>query len=171
MVSDLAVRLKTMTASIETRQERGFTLVEVMIAMVVLSFGLLAVAAMQDMALGRNVDANEMSIVTNLAADMVERIRYNRPNVTAYAGIDTTNAGTRPPASEPMARGDYDQWSVRLATTRLQAVRGAVAVAAFGPPNLNQNQVTVQVTWGGRRVGTELARNRTVSLGTLIAPE
>jgi type IV pilus assembly protein PilV len=145
--------------------------VEVMIALVVLSFGLLAIAAMQDMALGRNVDANELSIVTNMAAEMVERIRYNRPNVTAYAGLDTANAATRPPTSQPMARGDYDQWSARLAATRLSGVRGTVAVVALGPANLNQSQVTVQITWGGIRTGTEVARNRTVSLGTVISPE
>ena len=154
-----------------TRKDRGFTLIEVMIAMVVLSFGLLAIAAMQDMAMGRNVDANELSIVTNLAADMVERIQYNRSNVTAYAGLDTSNAATRPPTSQPMARGDYDQWTTRLAASRLDGIRGIVSVTALGPADLNQSQVTVQVTWGGIRVGTEAARNRSVALGTLMSPE
>jgi type IV pilus assembly protein PilV len=145
----------------------------------VLSVGLLGIAAMQSMALGRNVDANELSIVTNLAADMVERIQYNRPNVTAYAGIDTLNAGTRPPDTQPMARGDYDQWSARLTATPLRGVRGLVSVTAIGPANLNQSQVLVQVTWTGGSVGgmalegtmTRTARTRAVSLGTVIAPE
>jgi type IV pilus assembly protein PilV len=154
------------------RSHRGFTLIEVMIAMVVLSFGLLAIAAMQDMALGRNVDANEMSIVTNLTADILERIRFNRPNVTAYSGIDTSNAATRPPNAQAMAQGDYDQWSARLGASRLTGARGLVTVAALGPGNLNQSQVTVQVTWsGGNRTGTAALRTRSVSLGTIVAPE
>ena len=158
------------------KSERGFTMIEVMIALIVLSFGLLAVAAMQDMALGRNVDANEMSVVTNLAADMLERIRFNRPNVAAYNGVDTSNAGTRPPNAQAMAQGDYDQWAARLAATRLGGVRGLVTVAALGPANLNQSQVTVQVTWtGGGRTGSgtlkTVLRSRAVSFGTIIAPE
>jgi hypothetical protein len=36
---------------------------------------------------------------------------------------------------------------------------------------LNQSQVTVQVIWGGIRTGTEVARNRSVALGTVISPE
>jgi type IV pilus assembly protein PilV len=161
-----------MSVHIHSRSQRGFTLIEVMIAMVVLSFGLLAIAAMQDMALGRNVDANEMSIVTNIAADMLERIRFNRPNVAAYSGIDTSNAGTRPPNAQAMAQGDYDQWTARLAASRLNGARGFVTVAALGPAVLNQSQITVQVTWtGGNRSGTATLRTHSVSLGTLVAPE
>jgi type IV pilus assembly protein PilV len=161
-----------MTTWSRSRREAGFTLIEVMISVMVLSFGLLAIAAMQDMALGRNVDANELTIVTNLASDMLERIRFNRPNVTAYDGIDTGNAATRPPAAQAMAQGDYDQWSARLAAARLGAVRGLVTVTALGPANLNQSQVVVQVTWNGlNQAGTAALRNRSVLLSTLIVPE
>jgi type IV pilus assembly protein PilV len=145
-------------------------LVEVMIAVVVLSFGLLAVAAMQEMALSRNIDANELSIVTNLASDMLERIRFNRQNAITYSGIDTTNVGTRPAA--PMAQGDYDQWSARLAATRLRGVRGQVTVTSLLPASLNESQVTVLVTWnGGAQGGTEALRSRAISLVTLVAPD
>jgi type IV pilus assembly protein PilV len=165
-----------MTGPSHRNSQRGFTLIEVMIALIVLSFGLLAIAAMQDMALGRNVDANEMSVVTNLAADMVERIRFNRPNVTAYNGIDTSNAGTRPLNAQAMAQGDYDQWAARLGASRLGGVRGLVTVAALGPANLNQSQVTVQVTWtGGMRTGTgtlaTVLRSRSISFGTIVTSE
>ena len=84
----------------------GFTLIEGMIALTVLCIGLLAVSGMQGIALSRNVDANQLSQVTNLAAEMVERIRYNRVNAASYHGIDTTNSATRPPASQTQARGD-----------------------------------------------------------------
>lgn len=154
-----------------------------MAAVFALAVGLLAIAAMQDIALSRNVDANELSLITNLAADMTERIRFNAVNVTAYNGIDTLNAATRPPTSQPMARGDYDQWAARLAASGLQGVQGLVTVVASGPTALNQSTVTVTVVWTGRgnlgtgpktgeaNTGGKLWRSRTLSLGTVIVPD
>ena len=150
------------------QDERGFTLIEVMFAMMVLGVGLLGIAGMQEMALGRNVDSKELSVITNLAADMVERIRFNGRNVTIYNAIDTLNVATRPPDAQLMAQGDYDQWSARLTASGLPNVRGLVTVTAIGPQGaagLNQNQVTVQVTWSG------VIRIRGLSLTTIVSPE
>ena len=150
------------------RGQNGFTLIEVMLALMVLGVGLLGIAGMQEMALGRNVDANELSVLTNLAADMVERIRFNGRNVTVYDGIDTLNVATRPPNAQVMAQGDYDQWSARLAASGLRNVRGRITVIAVGPQGatgLNQNQVTVQVNWSA------LIRTRALNLTTIVSPE
>jgi len=148
--------------------DAGFTLVEGMIAMVMLAVGLLAIAGLLDVALSRNVDANDLSQATHLASDMMERIRFNRANVSAYSGIDSANSTTRPPSTQPMAQGDYDQWSARLAGARLGGARGQVAVAALGPQGasgLNQSQVTVTVTWSGAVLP------HTLTLTTVVAPE
>ncbi len=142
----------------------GFTLLEAMIALMLLTIGLLGLAAMQDIALSRNVNANDLSLATNLASDMLERVRYNEQNVTAYNGIDTQVAGTQPPTTQPMARGDYTQWSARLGNTGLSSVQGLVTVAAQGPTQLNQQLVTVRVNWTGRIV------NHSVVLSTTIVP-
>ena len=61
----------------EKRKEAGFTLIEVMFAVVFLSIGLLGIAAMQDIAISRNVDGRRLTVATNLAAEMLERIRFN----------------------------------------------------------------------------------------------
>lgn len=143
----------------------GFTLIEGMIALTVLCVGLLAVTGMQGIALSRNVDANQLSQMTNLAAEMVERIRYNRVNAASYHGIDTTNTATRPPTSQPQARGDYDQWSARLGQSNLPSVRGQVTVMALAPAALSQNQVTVRVNWIGGLL------NRAVVMSTIVVPE
>ena len=59
------------------RHAAGFTLIEIMFAVVFLSIGLLGIAAMQDIAISRNVDGRRLTVATNLAAEMLERIRYN----------------------------------------------------------------------------------------------
>ena len=136
-----------------------------MIALVVLSIGLLAVSGMQAVALSRNVDANQLSQVTNLAAEMVERVRFNRASATSYNGIDTANAATRPPATQPQARGDYDQWAARLTQSGISGIRGQVTVAALTPTALSQSQVTVRVNWIGGLL------NRAVVMTTVVVPE
>jgi len=154
--------------------QRGFSLLEGMIAAVVLGVGLLAIAGMQGISLGRNVDANEIGRVTSLAADMVERIQFNRKNVTAYNNIDTLNAATQPPTTQPMARGDYTQWTALLNASGLSTVQGRVTVTAMGPttPPLNQSLVAVQITWRGS-VSSDVSvmRPRTLAFSTVVAPE
>lgn len=156
--------------------QSGFTLLEGLIAIAILAIGVLGVAGMQAISFGRNVDANELTRVTNLASDMVERIQYNRQNVNDYNGIDTT-AGTPCPAAMPMvARGDCQQWKALLEDVngRLTNVRGTVTVTATGPasPPLNQRQVTVAVTWLGSISGaTIVQRNKTITMQTIVAPE
>ena len=158
------------------KSEGGFSLIEGMMAAAILTVGLLGLASMQGFSLGRNVDANEMTRVTNFAADIVERIQFNRRNALAYNGIDTAVACTINATAQPMARGDCDQWRNLLTgglATGLGGLRGQVAVVVVGPttPPLNQNSVLVTMTWTGAvRAGTS-ARQRQVIITTVIAPE
>src|SRR5206468_3830900 len=64
------------------------TLLEVMISSVYLAIGLLTIAAMEDIALSRNVDSKRLTIATNLTTEMIERIRFNSPaNSTSFVGV------------------------------------------------------------------------------------
>ncbi|OGW66931.1 MAG: hypothetical protein A3H49_09455 [Nitrospirae bacterium RIFCSPLOWO2_02_FULL_62_14] len=156
------------------RERAGFTLLESMIATLILGTGLLALAGMQTISFSRNVDANELTRVTNLAAEMVERIQFNRRNALAYNGIDTLNVATQPPSTQPMARGDYAQWRALLSESGLSSVQGNVTVSPTGPTNppLNQTLVTITVNWfGSSRGETSTRRNRTLTFRTVMAPE
>ena len=154
--------------------QAGFTLIESMIAAVILAIGLLALAGMQGIALGKNVDAHELARVTNINADLMERIKFNRGRALAYNLIDTNNAATRPPGTEPMARGDYAQWQTLLNNSRLLNAQGLVTVARLDPDptlnpiTLNQFAVMVQINW---TTTDGLARNKTVTFRAVLAPE
>jgi type IV pilus assembly protein PilV len=160
-------------SSLTTRKrELGFTLIEVMMAVVILSVGLLALARMQGIALGKNMNANQLTVASNLATDMIERIQFNKWNATAYDLIDTTNALTQPPVAQVMARGDYTQWQARLAGSRLRSVRGTVAaIPVVTSPTLNQTNVLVTVTWSGDQGDTIVATAHAVAFGMIIAPQ
>lgn len=153
----------------------GFTLVEGMVAAALLATGLLAVASMQGMALTRNVDSTELGRATNLAADMMERIQFNRRNITAYAGIDSIVGCTQNAVTQPMARGDCNQWVASLtnpSTSGLIGVQGLVQVipVVTNPP-LNQNQVVVTVQWTGASGANKPGRAKSVTLNAVVAPE
>ena len=158
------------------RGERGFSLIEGMLAMAILATGLLGLASMQIYALGGNVDADEMTRVTNLGMDMVERIQFNRRNALAYNGIDTTNPCVIDAAAQPMARGDCDQWRTLLTgnfAAGLGGLRGQVASVAVGPaaPALNQSRVTVTMTWTGAAGTGKPAKSKRLAITTVVAPE
>ena len=162
----------------------GFTLLEAMIATAVLSIGVLGIGSMQGIALRRNVDSTELMQATNLAAEMMERIQFNRRNVSAYQNIDTTAANPcpqAPVASQPQALGDCLQWQGNLngiqASGNSQAsglrgatgngvVRGTVTVTPILTNPMTQSNVTIVVTWGGLAMA-----NRSVRINAIIAPE
>lgn len=161
------------------KHQAGFTLIEGMIASALLSVGILGVAAMQGIALTRNVDSTELTRATNLAAEMIERIQYNRKNIAQYA-IDTSNATPCPQnaATQAMAKGDCDQWVALLGNQQasgLVNVRGVITVPAAPAGTvatlLNQYPVTVTVSWTGAAGVTKVARPKQVVLTTTVAPE
>jgi type IV pilus assembly protein PilV len=159
--------------------QSGFTLVEGMIAAAILSVGVLGVAAMQGIALTRNVDSTELTRATNLAAEMIERIQYNRKNIAQYA-IDTSNATPCPQSAvtQAEAKGDCDQWVGLLNNPQasgLVNVRGVITVPVTTVGTLatllNQYPVTVAVSWTGAAGETKVARPKQVVLTTTISPE
>ena len=59
------------------RRQRGFSLLEALVSIVVLSFGLLGVAGLQAASLKYSRDARNQSVAVNLAREMAEMIRSN----------------------------------------------------------------------------------------------
>jgi type IV pilus assembly protein PilV len=159
--------------------QAGFTLLEGMIAAGLLAMGLLALAGMQGLSLGRNVDAHDMTRATNINADLMERIKFNRGRALAYHNINTNNAATQPPSTEPMARGDYTQWTALLNNSGLANAQGLVTVVrldgdpAVTPVTLNRFAVTVQINWTPSAKGGEVTstRTKTVTFASVLAPE
>ena len=156
--------------------EQGFTLVEGMLAAVILGTGLLAMSAMQGMALVRNVDANELTRITTIASDMMERIQFNRRNAFTYNGIDTQSTGNCAAisaAAQPQAKGDCLLWDSLVDGTQLENIRGTVAVSnVIDPVALGQRTVTVTLTWmGSLKSDTSVKRSRSVTLNRTVAVE
>jgi prepilin-type N-terminal cleavage/methylation domain-containing protein len=73
--------------------QKGFSLIEVMIALVVLLVGMLGVMAMQYYAVSGNTSSRELRIATNLTQEIVEQIKTT-PYTNLAAGTDLPPVGT-----------------------------------------------------------------------------
>lgn len=158
------------------RGEQGFSLLEGMLAAAILGTGLLALSAMQGIALVKNVDANELTRITTLTSDMMERIEFNRRNAVSYNGIDTqspADCNAISATAQPQAKGDCLLWDSLVKNTQLENVQGTVTVSnVIAPTVLNQRNVTVTITWlGSLNSGSTVKLPRSLTLNRVVAPE
>ncbi len=91
------------TTSINRRSQGGTTLIETMVALLILSIGLLGIAALQMSGLFQNRVNYERSQAVMLADEIAERIRVNRP--AAAAGDYDTAIGNVVAAPSGTCRG------------------------------------------------------------------
>ena len=80
----------------KTKNSRGFTLLEVLIALVIFSFGLLALAALMAKGLQYNTSALHRSYASSQAYDMADRMRANRLGIDAGNYEEVSGAGSDP---------------------------------------------------------------------------
>jgi type IV pilus assembly protein PilV len=119
----------------------GFTLIEILVTLVIISVGLLGIAGLHSMSLRNNFDALIRSHASALADEITDRMRTNRTR--ALAGDYTVALGaTRTGVTQ--ADADLIAWKARLAT-QLPNGDGSVALAA-APSRL----VTITIQWGER---------------------
>ncbi|MEE7546042.1 type IV pilus modification protein PilV [Xanthomonas sp. Kuri4-1] len=127
----------------------GFTLLEVMIAMLVLAFGLLGFALLQTMSVRMSQSSNYRTNATNLASELLDQIRANRAAASSYAGAASFAAGSR--AAKPCIPGVTDTQSVANASElwKCQVVR-ALGDSAGATVSYQDGVVGVILEWGER---------------------
>jgi type IV pilus assembly protein PilV len=110
------------------RQQDGVTLLEILVAILIISFGLLGTAGLQAVGLRASVSANQRTASTLLAYDAADRMRANMVGVAAgnyhnYTATQNTNclalAGCTP---AQMAQHDMYEWNVAIAAALPQGV-------------------------------------------------
>lgn len=121
------------------KAERGFTLVEALVALLVLSIGLLGVAGLQLTALRNNNSASYRSQATYLAYDIADRMRANRAD--ALDGNYNLELDADP-AEAPTTRADLDlaAWIAMLEAT-LPAGDGAIELID------GENTIEITIRW------------------------
>jgi len=113
-------------------QPSGFSLIEVLVALVILSVGLLGLAGLQATSLRANQTSLQSSQAAILAYDMADRVRanitnattnYHLPAATPTVGCMTTAGCT----AAQLAQNDMSQWNASL-TQALPGGQGVICV-------------------------------------------
>lgn len=116
----------------------GMTLIEVLVTLVIISVGLLGVAALQLTTVRNNYDSFVRSQAAMLASDMLDRMRANRNRVAQYVVAIDDDVDEETPEG-----ADTDRWRNTLAA-QLPNGRGAIA---FDDPS---DIVTITIQWSER---------------------
>ena len=125
--------------------QRGTTLIEVLIALVVLAIGLLGMALLQVTSVQSNHSAYYRSQVTLLAADLADRMRANRTAALTDAyEFDFPAPSSEHSVSGTQAQKDTAEW---LNTLALTLPEGTGQVEKTG------TLVTISVRWNDSRGG------------------
>lgn len=165
------------TVSSTRFQARGFSLVEVLVSIVILSFGLLGAVGLQAAALKNNRDARLQSEATNLARELAEMMRANA-RVAGAAGAanpyrgsfgpgqlapatssDCLNLGQQCDSPQDVANAQMTEWLARVQDT-LPGARVVVCLdsqpydkdglprwACTNGSNAQQNITVIKLGW------------------------
>lgn len=119
-----------------TTPHRGFSLIEVLVALIVLSVGLLGIAKMQALALSSTAVATRRALAAIEAASLADSMHVNRgywastassvasisvsgstvTNLPVAPAPDCTSTGSAPCGSAGLAAYDLQQWATSLQT-------------------------------------------------------
>ena len=133
--------------------QSGFTLLEVLVAILVLAIGLLGLASLQAVGLQFNQSAQFRTQATNLAYEMADRMRSNR-QAARNGDYDGVLANPPPPCTPNLALDQATVAERDVAERDVAAWRNSLACLlplGNGAIEVNDDVVTITVQWDDSR--------------------
>ena len=143
----------------EIRLQSGMTLIEVLVAMLILSTGLLGAAAVQVSALKHTHSALMSTQASFIAYDMLDRIRANAEADYSISGLDDLQGSLG--VNRVLAQ-DLSDFKHNIRQFGGVSAKGAIAVSG--------RQVTISVSWDDSRVVNQGDSFQTFTLSSEVAP-
>lgn len=132
------------------RRQSGISLIEVMVSVLILSIGLLGIAAMQATALRNGQSSLERSQAVVQSYSILDSIRADRDNVASYTTAKRCAATAAPTGATPeqtAANGQLNDWVASLKSSMGTAGDSTTC----GTVNCAGNVCTVTVEWDDSR--------------------
>jgi type IV pilus assembly protein PilV len=170
-----ASRSRRAPPALHAARARGFTLIEVMVSLIVLSIGLLGIGKLVLFSARANDSAYLRGQATEMAYEILDNMRANR-QIAVTQGYDTPLATVPPnPGScitavcAPATLGLYDVYTWKTHLAVLPSGQGSVVTA--GNPTtatitVQWDDAAAQSTFGGTAVG--VAAPQSVVLETIL---
>ena len=146
---------RPLVETLQSPHERGFSLLEVLIALLVLSVGLLGIAGLQTISLRFNHQSYERTQATALISEMFEKISANPTAARAGTFDAVTTAGAFAYGSCPtsctanqLANYDLFRWKSSLEDPRkLAQGQGTITRVAGDPEGASSHVYDISVSW------------------------
>ncbi|MCB1554237.1 MAG: type IV pilus modification protein PilV [Xanthomonadales bacterium] len=146
-------------AAIRSTRSRGFSLIEILIAILVMALGMLGIAALQATSLRNAQSAYESSQGVMLTYSIIEAMRANR-SAAIIGNYDLTSYTCAAPAGGGVVENDLRDW-----ITNLQSSLGS---SACGRIECNSDECEVRIRWDDSRGTGGSSTPREVITSTLI---
>lgn len=129
-----------------THRQSGFSLLEVLVTLVILSVGLMGLAFLQAQGMQLSTGAYARTQASYLTNDIIDRIRLNPGNIAGYETTPSFTPGTCTTTTGVDAENDLNCW--------FEGLRGALP-GGEGDIDVNaaSREVTVIVRWRERPAG------------------
>ncbi len=162
------------STSLSAHRQKGFTLIEALVAFLILSIGMLGVASLQLLSVRAGHSAAFRTVAVTKVEDMFERIRNNPTQVLNYDSVATAGANNgcndysgsvSSCSSANLVAYDIYEWEQEL-TASLSANIAVTTTIEVTPPVIGVSPlslVVITVSWDERDPETQVALPMTYS--------
>ena len=152
------------------RTSGGFTLIEVLIALVVMSVGMFGIAGLYL----HSIQAGRTSVFRHhaitLAGDVADRIRANPAAGVLYESAGKDNGcmnGTRECSAQEMAENDVMAWQAQAAAS---LPSGAVSITFSDNASPTPDEYEIEITWSEPGINTTPSYSIEVPVNNFAGP-
>lgn len=123
------------------KRQRGFGLLEALIALAILAFGMLAMSRFQNRTIAGTTEATTRIVASGLGDELISTLLVDPSNSACYTKPATGSCGSA------TAKARLDDWALRTAAALPGTVTTAAVLAVDG-------RFTVTITWTGKESQT-----------------
>lgn len=121
---------------------RGFGMIEILVAFVIVAVGILGLGTMQLFSLKNINNSQYRTLATLYAYDMAERMRSNKASLADYIGVNTTS-GTPCGGCGVVADTDVDDWINNMS----QSLDAGGLPNPMGTITTNGGLIEIRIQW------------------------